>query len=190
MNKVNGHIAPPKWILKLLRLLVRREYLEEIEGDMEEIFQDNLMLYSARKARRQYLIDMVKLIRPNLIKSILSNQKLNWVMLQHNIRISLRGFKKHKASFLINLTGLSTALATAFLIFLWVSDEMAKDKFHEKDDLLYQVMRNSNRTDGIRTAQGTPALKASSSRAGVCLPAKTFSVPSPIRYWRAPKKAY
>ena len=165
MNKVNGHIAPPKWILKLLRLLVRREYLEEIEGDMEEIFQDNLMLYSARKARRQYLIDMVKLIRPNLIESILSNQKLNWVMLQHNIRISLRGFKKHKASFLINLTGLSTALATAFLIFLWVSDEMAKDKFHEKDDLLYQVMRNSNRTDGIRTAQGTPALLEEALRA-------------------------
>ncbi len=39
---MNQHpdIRPPEWPLKLMRLLVKDEYIEEIEGDMEEIFQD------------------------------------------------------------------------------------------------------------------------------------------------------
>ena len=36
------NIQPPKWPLRLMRGFLKTEYLEEIEGDMEEIFQDNL----------------------------------------------------------------------------------------------------------------------------------------------------
>ncbi len=32
-------IHPPKWPLKVLRFFVKKEYHEEIEGDMEEIFR-------------------------------------------------------------------------------------------------------------------------------------------------------
>ena len=37
---------PPKWSLKLLRFFVKKEYVEEIEGDMEEIFNDNVERFS------------------------------------------------------------------------------------------------------------------------------------------------
>jgi len=40
------------------------------------------------------------------------------------------------------LIGLSTGLACALFVYLWVSDEMAIDTFHEKDDRLFQVMRH------------------------------------------------
>jgi len=35
-------ITPPQWPLRFLRFFLKKEYLEEIEGDMEEIFYDNL----------------------------------------------------------------------------------------------------------------------------------------------------
>jgi putative ABC transport system permease protein len=37
MNSVND-IRPPQWPLKVLRFFIKKEYLEEIEGDMEELF--------------------------------------------------------------------------------------------------------------------------------------------------------
>lgn len=68
-------------------------------------------------------------------------------MLKHNILIAIRNLKRHKGSFLINLIGLSTGLACAFMIYLWVNDEMNFDKFHKKDKQLYQVMELSKEND-------------------------------------------
>jgi len=64
-------------------------------------------------------------------------------MLRHNLILTFRKFKRNKTSFLINLIGLSTGLACALLIFLWVTDELQVDKFHEKDSRIYQVAINA-----------------------------------------------
>ena len=79
-------------------------------------------------------------------------------MFRHNFLISLRSFKRHKTTFFINLIGLSTGLACALLIFLWVQDELRMDKFHENDERLYQVMQNAPLPDGMFTTEGTPGL--------------------------------
>jgi hypothetical protein len=46
------------------------------------------------------------------------------------------------------------------LIYLWVTDELSVDRFHQKDEQLYQVLRNVQRPDGINTGESTPALLA------------------------------
>lgn len=81
-------------------------------------------------------------------------------MLRHNLLLIFRGFKKDKSTFFINLIGLSTGLACALLIFLWVSDELSFDQFHEKDERLYQVMVNRQSGNGVQTEDFTPALLA------------------------------
>ena len=63
-------------------------------------------------------------------------------MLKHNIKLAFRNFQKDKSTFLINLIGLSSGLACAFLIGLWVNDEINFDKFHENDKQLFQVFEN------------------------------------------------
>lgn len=132
---------PPRWSLKLLRLFIRKEYLEEVEGDMEEVFADDIELFGHNKARRRYNWQMLKLIRPSLIHTLFNSQKFNYpAMLKHNILVTFRGFKRHKLTFFINLIGLSTGLAASLLILLWVQDERSVDTFHEKDDQLYWAM--------------------------------------------------
>jgi len=152
MDQKETNIAPPKWSTKLLRLFLRGQYVEEIEGDLEEVYQEFLSKYSKSKARRLYNKEVIKLIRPNLLRKPSGSQKLNpFGMFKHNLLISLRGFKRYKSTFLINLLGLSTGLAAALLIFLWVEEERSVDKFHEKDDQLYWVMANFSINDDIRT---------------------------------------
>ena len=76
-------------------------------------------------------------------------------MLKHIFTIAIRSIKKHKSSFAINLTGLSTGLAFAFLLYLWVQDEKSIDKFHVNDERLYQVMEKSTENGVIRIQDRT-----------------------------------
>src|SRR5688572_25675603 len=81
-------------------------------------------------------------------------------MFQHNLIIIYRSFKRFKSTFIINLIGLSTGLASALLIYLWVNDELSFDKFHEKDSQLYQVMEHRIEANGIVTAESTSGYMA------------------------------
>lgn len=81
-------------------------------------------------------------------------------MFHHNLIISFRNFSRHKSTFLINLVGLSSSLACALLIYLWVVDELSMDNFHDKENRLYQVMERQVREDHIGAQNSTPWLLA------------------------------
>ena len=40
------------------------------------------------------------------------------------------------------MVGLSSGLACALFIYLWVDDELGVDKFHEDDSQIFQVLEN------------------------------------------------
>jgi len=75
-------------------------------------------------------------------------------MLKHNLLIIFRNFKRNKSSFFINLIGLSTGLACALLIYLWVNDELNFDRFHEKNSRLFQVMQQFQHGETIEFTPG------------------------------------
>ncbi len=79
-------------------------------------------------------------------------------MLQHNLLLIYRNFKRFKSTFFINLIGLSSGMACALLIYLWVSDELGMNKFHENRHQLYQVFTNQHQTENIVTLGEGPGL--------------------------------
>src|ERR1043165_6035555 len=83
-------------------------------------------------------------------------------MLRHHLLVTIRNMKKHTGSFFINLVGLSTGLACALMIYLWVHDEKQFDKFHEKDSQLHQVLELSKENDKILLHDDTQGLLAES----------------------------
>jgi ABC-type antimicrobial peptide transport system permease subunit len=81
-------------------------------------------------------------------------------MIRHTVLLVYRNYKRFKTTFFINLIGLSTGLACALLIYLWVKDELSIDRFHEHGSRLYQVMANQHNQGGIETWEDTPGLLA------------------------------
>ena len=69
--------------------------------------------------------------------------------------IAYRNIMRHKGSFFINLAGLSTGLACTFLIYLWVTDELNFDKFHNNDKQLYQIIERSTENGNVIIHEGT-----------------------------------
>jgi putative ABC transport system permease protein len=81
-------------------------------------------------------------------------------MFQHHLLLIYRNFSRSKASFLINLIGLSTGLACTLLIFLWVQDELGVDKFHEQDSQLFQLMGSKETAKGNEVRPEMPPILA------------------------------
>src|SRR4051812_4921835 len=90
-----GEIHPPAWPLKIARLFVKSEFLEEIEGDMEEVFRDNVNHQSLKRAKRIYTWEVVKLLRPTLIDKQQFQFLTKDTMLKNYFKVSLRGLVKN-----------------------------------------------------------------------------------------------
>ncbi len=135
---------PLKQPLRFLRFFCRQEYLEEIEGDLLERYEER----SAQNKPAGWLlwIDVIRLIRPQMIKSISGPRKKHSFMLIHNMKVSLRNFRRHRVSFLINYLGLLGGLVTVLFIYLWTSHEMSVDKFHQDNDRIYRLVNGGNNT--------------------------------------------
>ncbi|MEO1451003.1 MAG: ABC transporter permease, partial [Bacteroidota bacterium] len=148
---------PPRWMLRLFRWFCHPDYVEDIEGDLLERYARKALKKSSRQAKRYFLGEVISLFRLNLIRTLHSDSSLiNIGMFRHNLLISFRSFFRHKATFLINLIGLSTGLATAFFIFLWAQDEWRMDRFHEQGDQLYQVLQHYRKPNSVDVKPWTP----------------------------------
>ena len=150
--------TPPNRALIFLRWFCREDYLEEIKGDLVEIFEMQSE-ESLKKAKRKFTWSVLKYFRPIFMKSFKSFYQPNFfAMFRHNFLLAFRTSMRYKMSFIINLVGLSSGLACALFIYLWVQDELSVDKFHTHDAQLFQVMENQAYSNGIETTPSTPGL--------------------------------
>ncbi|MGB4971641.1 MAG: ABC transporter permease [Cyclobacteriaceae bacterium] len=150
---------PPALAKTFLRWLLREELVEEVTGDLDEKFY-TIKNQSSFRAKLNYWYQALNYLRPFAIKKSNPLSLNPFFMVRHNLLVSLRNFTRYKTTFVINLIGLSTSLACAMLIYLWASNELSIDSFHEKDSRLYQVMELRQNPDNITTQKSTPWLLA------------------------------
>ncbi len=60
-------------------------------------------------------------------------------MLKNHFKIAWRNILKNRVFSLLNIIGLTTGLLCSLLIFLWISDELAIDNYHENSKELFTV---------------------------------------------------
>ncbi|OEK04816.1 ABC transporter permease [Roseivirga misakiensis] len=164
---MSDYPSPPKWLIMIVRFMVKPDYVEEIEGDLEEVYYDFRNTKGKRRSDYLFFLETFRILKLNLIKPIMSNSKTTLVtQLLYNVKFSYRGFMRHKTSFFINIIGLSTAIAAALVIFLWVNDEKGVDAFHTKDGVVYQVLEHEVNPEGLETSFGTAFILSDALREG------------------------
>ncbi len=62
-------------------------------------------------------------------------------MIKNFLIVAYRNLKRNRIFSVINILGLATGMASAMLIFLWINDEMSFDRFHAKEERLFQTYR-------------------------------------------------
>ncbi|MFK5857136.1 MAG: ABC transporter permease [Bacteroidota bacterium] len=81
-------------------------------------------------------------------------------MKKTNLKHIFQNWKNLNGSFIINLIGLSIGLACTLLIYLWISDELSFDKFHEKESQLVQVMERAELSNDIEVSWASSGILA------------------------------
>lgn len=81
-------------------------------------------------------------------------------MIKNYLKIAWRNLAKDRLFTCLNIVGLSTGLACAIMIYLWVNDEWRINRFNQKDSQLYQVLPAVKTSYDVTMVQNTPGLLA------------------------------
>lgn len=132
------NISPPKWADRFLELYCKPEFLEEIQGDAHEIFEQRA-ISSTLKARLGFIWDVLRFLRLSNLKILNRSNFTQTTMVKNNFKIAARSLRKNKFYTGINLIGISLGIACFILTYLYVQQELSFDRFHKQSDNLYRV---------------------------------------------------
>jgi len=131
---------PPKFFLRSFRWYCHPKLVDHIEGDLIEVYRQRLMKKGKRQADLKFIIDVLLLFRPSIIKPIEGHKNLNnYGMLKSYFKIAWRNLIKNKGYSFINVGGLSVGMAVAMLIGLWIWDELTFNKNFKNYESVAQV---------------------------------------------------
>ncbi len=139
--------SPNKRALKFLRWFCRKDYLEEIEGDLVELFEKQYEI-SPGRAQRRFTWSVIRYFRPGFIRSFSPlNNSNTTTMLKNNLKIAWRNLKRQPFFTFLNTFGLAIGIAGTLLISLFIYDELHFDRMFSDADRIYRV-NISNRLAG------------------------------------------
>lgn len=150
--------TPPVWATLLLRMFCDAYLINELEDDLNQLFEERVRSAGVRRARWRYIQDVLSLMRPALLRSK-SNHYPNpshTDMLQNYIKVAFRNLVKNRTYSFINIFGLSIGMTTAILVGLWIWDELSYNKYHKHYDRIARVMQHQTYNGVTNTTVATP----------------------------------
>jgi putative ABC transport system permease protein len=156
---------PPKWPRYLLTRFHPEETLEEVAGDLEELYTCWVQNTGKFWADLRYCFSVITVLPPFVRRrkkrEYHQPSNLGIDMLRNYFKIAFRSFSKQIGFTSINILGLSLGLSCCILIALWVEDEISIDKFHVNDERIFAVRGNHSwGGQDINTSTGTASLLA------------------------------
>lgn len=151
MSISQDHIKPPKIAEKLLRVIYDDELLDDILGDLQEMFQDRVESKGLFRARMHYFKDAFLSIRNYDLRrkrKVIHNNSIP--MLKNYIKTTFRTLAKNRVYSALNIFGLALGIAACLFIAQYVAYEYSYDKFHSNYENLYRVKYKVYRADDLQ----------------------------------------
>lgn len=132
---------PPKLALRFFRWYCHPKLQDYIEGDLMEVYAKRLSKSGKWIADLRFVIDVLLLLRPGIVKSInQENYFNNWSMYKNYFLIGWRNLIRTKTHSFFNISGLALAIASCMLISIYITDELSYDKYHQHAEKIHRVV--------------------------------------------------
>ncbi len=128
---------PPKHVLGFLRWFCREAYVEEIEGDLVELFEKRALI-DPTKAKILFHWDVLRTFRWVNFKKLKIEIPMMISVISY-IKIYFRRLRNEFSHYAVNILGLTLGFSVLFYVLLYVYDEQHIDTFHDKSDRIYRV---------------------------------------------------
>lgn len=157
--------VPPRLFVKLFRWYCRPGIVDYIEGDLLEIYYKRVNESGRSRAAFRYIIDVLRLFRPGIIRPIVGPQHSNHnIMFKTYFKIGWRNLVKNNGYSFINTGGLALGMTVALLIGLWIQDELTFNSSHADHERIAQVMHLESANGRINTTASNPIILADELR--------------------------
>ncbi len=164
------NVKPPRWAKRLLTWLHPDDTLEEVEGDLDELYVYWHQQSGRTQATLRYLLNVVSVLPPFVRRRqqkqdyYQSHPSLHPDMLRNYLKIAWRNWRKQPGYTTINVFGLAAGLTCFALIALWVEDELHYDRFHQQYDRIARLTQTQKTETGIVESARTGAAVAKALR--------------------------
>ncbi|WAC14662.1 ABC transporter permease [Dyadobacter pollutisoli] len=165
----NLPITPPRWIRRLLTWFHPENTVEEVSGDLDELYDHWHEKHGKATADLKYALNVISVLPPFVRKrkqSAAYQQKFRTTpnfqpaMILNYFKIAWRNIAHNKSFSSINILGLALGMACSLLIMLWIQDEFSMDSYHANGPQLYHVMERQFFDGKVEATPGTPGLLA------------------------------
>jgi putative ABC transport system permease protein len=150
-------LKPPGIFLRFFRWYCHPMMLDYIEGDLFEVYKRRLQKSGKRRADVMFVIDVLLLFRPGIIRPRKeSNNLIISDMLRNYLKIGWRNLIRTKGYTAINVAGLTLSITCGIFIFSLVKHHLSFDNFHANGDRTYRIVTELHR-DGIGYRDAVPS---------------------------------
>ncbi len=129
---------PPRWADRFLEWYCHPDLLEDIQGDLYEMYERKIALKRPLLANMLFIWYVFRSFRPGAIKKFQGN-KNSITMTGNNFKIAFRVMLRDKFNTFLNLGGLAIGVACFILLGFFAKRELSFDRFHAKSDKIYRV---------------------------------------------------
>lgn len=146
----------PRGIQRLLRLFLRNDLLDEVTGDLHEMYKDTRRDHSKFISYFIAWYQAINYLRPFAMRKKSRNTANPLPMYKSYFVTALRNMVKNKMSALLNILGLSVGVTVTIVITLWVFDELSFEKQFVNRDRIGRVIQNVTNNGEVQTWSNTP----------------------------------
>lgn len=147
---------PPRLATRLLRLFLRDDLQEEVAGDLKENFDYDLKAGTRFRARLNYWKQVLLYLRPFAIRKLHWTTNLSTAMYRSYFRAAMQNMVKNKLHAFINIAGLATGIAVAFIISMWIYDEVSYNRNFSNYERVGQAFQNITANGEVDTWSNVP----------------------------------
>lgn len=152
---MNNHI--PNYLLRFIRWFFDPELLPSVEGDLIELYKEDVSARGHLKAMALLHWNVIKLIRPELVKSFGIINILMPGLVQSMCRSTIRRLGREKTYVGVNVFGLTMGFLVFFVTVLYTDYERGFDKHLSGYQDVYRLDENWNRSGVEETWAGIKA---------------------------------
>lgn len=144
---------PPKigsWLIQLFHPSLQ----EAIEGDLLELFMEDIRTKGAFLAKAKYFFHVILFLRYHRLRSANKHRSHHMGLIFNYLKVAFRDLRRHRLFTSINLFGLVAGFTVSIFMLEYVMHEISFDRFHSKADRIYRVI-NDRYQNGELIQHGT-----------------------------------
>ncbi|MFY0625522.1 MAG: ABC transporter permease [Reichenbachiella sp.] len=178
---------PPKFILSFFRWFCHPDLLPSIEGDLMELFNENVAQGGIRMAKWLFIWDVMKLFRPSIIRPSKRVYGISEIgMIKNFIKVGIRSIIKNRFYSALNTIGLAIGFSACLLILGYVQFEYSYESHIRNEENVYRLHQfNYYQGNIVSETANSPTRAAQvlpTDISGVKAATRAYQEPCLIRY--------